>query len=30
LQVIPVSTLEEALAALRAPDNFNHPTCPRN
>ena len=30
LQVIPVSTLEDALAALRAPDNFNHPTCPRN
>lgn len=30
LKVIPVATLEEALAALRAPDNFNHPTCPRN
>ena len=29
LKVIPVSTLEEALAALRAPDNFKHATCPR-
>lgn len=28
LKVIPVSTLEEAVEALRAPDNFKHPTCP--
>jgi PDZ domain-containing protein len=28
LKVIPVSTLEQAMAALRAPDNFKHPTCP--
>lgn len=28
LKVIPVSTLEEAIAALRAPDNFKHATCP--
>ena len=28
LKVIPVSTLEDALSALRAPDNFKHPTCP--
>jgi PDZ domain-containing protein len=27
LKVIPVSTLSEALAALRAPDNFKYPTC---
>ena len=28
LKVLPVSTLEEAVAALRAPDNFKHPVCP--
>jgi len=28
LKVIPVSTLAEAVAALRAPENFKHPTCP--
>lgn len=28
LKVIPVSTLEEAVSALRAPDNFKHPGCP--
>lgn len=28
LKVIPVSTLEEAIQALRAPENFKHPTCP--
>lgn len=28
LKVIPVSTLEEAVEALRAPDNFKHSTCP--
>jgi PDZ domain-containing protein len=28
LKVIPVSTLAEAVEALRAPDNFKHPTCP--
>ncbi|MBU3692342.1 MAG: PDZ domain-containing protein [Candidatus Nanopelagicaceae bacterium] len=28
LKVIPVSTLAEAVDALRAPDNFKHPTCP--
>lgn len=27
LKVIPVSTLSEAIAALRAPDNFRFPTC---
>ncbi|NDA39585.1 MAG: hypothetical protein EBX86_05870, partial [Actinobacteria bacterium] len=27
LKVIPVSTLQEALAALRAPDDFRFPTC---
>jgi PDZ domain-containing protein len=27
LKVIPVSTLSEAIAALRAPDNFKFPTC---
>lgn len=27
LKVIPVSTLSEAIDALRAPDNFMHPTC---
>lgn len=27
LKVIPVSTLSEAISALRAPDNFKHPTC---
>lgn len=27
LKVIPVSTLSEAIDALRAPDNFKHPTC---
>jgi PDZ domain-containing protein len=28
LKVIPVSTLAEAVEALRAPENFKHPTCP--
>jgi len=27
LKVIPVSTLQEALTALRAPDDFRFPTC---
>ncbi|MEY3168209.1 MAG: hypothetical protein RLY44_189, partial [Actinomycetota bacterium] len=27
LKVIPVSTLSEAIAALRAPDDFRFPTC---
>jgi Lon-like protease len=27
LKVIPVSTLSEAIDALRAPDNYKHPTC---
>lgn len=27
MKVIPVSTLSEAIAALRAPDNFRFPTC---
>ena len=27
LKVIPVSTLSEAIAVLRAPDNFKHATC---
>ena len=27
LKVIPVSTLSEAISALRAPDNFRFPTC---
>lgn len=27
LKVIPVSNLSEAINALRAPDNFKHPTC---
>ncbi len=29
LKVIPVSTLSEAIAALRAPDNFKHAECSR-
>lgn len=28
LKVIPVSTLAEAVSALRAPENFKHPGCP--